>query len=347
MHRIPGGRGGGGAWRGPVFLQHGIFGATDSWVFRQCYRQLTETPIGGSITYFMADDGYDVWIGNTRGNYYSREHVNFTAKDKRFWRFSWHEMGMYDTPAMVDYVLKETGREKLIHVAHSMGNNIYYVMLSNKPEYVNKFRLKIDIAPSVFWDNMKAPIGKIIRDNHRLIKVIMDLQNTYELLRPSPARKAFYFFGCHKNSSQRKLCGSLFYASVGVSGVRDKNKLPIHLARMMESTSGPTMVHLAQNAKSGRFCQFDYGTQGNIKHYGTPHPPEYDLKKATVPTVLYTSTGDDLVPADGVVRLSQEIPNALELYWVPEKIFNHLDFLVHEETHDLLLHHMLKVMSKY
>jgi lysosomal acid lipase/cholesteryl ester hydrolase len=37
--------------------------------------------------YVMADEGYDVWLGNARGNTYSREHVNLTAKKKEFWNF--------------------------------------------------------------------------------------------------------------------------------------------------------------------------------------------------------------------------------------------------------------------
>ncbi len=45
----------------------------------------------------LANIGYDVWLGNNRGNKYSRSHISLNPdKDKNFWDFSFHEMGKYD-----------------------------------------------------------------------------------------------------------------------------------------------------------------------------------------------------------------------------------------------------------
>ena len=57
-----------------------------------------------SLGFVLADLGYDVWLGNNRGNAYSREHVNYNVDDKEFWDFSFHEMAIYDLPANVDYI---------------------------------------------------------------------------------------------------------------------------------------------------------------------------------------------------------------------------------------------------
>jgi hypothetical protein len=56
--------------------------------------------------YLLSDAGYDVWLGNFRGNRYSRGHLNATSnmnpdKDEHFWKFSIHELGKYDLPAMM------------------------------------------------------------------------------------------------------------------------------------------------------------------------------------------------------------------------------------------------------
>lgn len=38
--------------------------------------------------FILADNGYDVWLANCRGNYYSRRHKYLNPDtDKKFWTF--------------------------------------------------------------------------------------------------------------------------------------------------------------------------------------------------------------------------------------------------------------------
>ena len=39
--------------------------------------------------YMLADRGYDVWMGNARGNTYSRQHVNISTADDQYWNFTY------------------------------------------------------------------------------------------------------------------------------------------------------------------------------------------------------------------------------------------------------------------
>ena len=63
-----------------------------------------------SSGYILADEGYDVWLGNFRGNVYSRNHEKAThtmnPEKVPFWNFSFDEMGRYDLPAMIKWVWK-------------------------------------------------------------------------------------------------------------------------------------------------------------------------------------------------------------------------------------------------
>ena len=82
IHRIPHGRQqqiGGGFKKTPVFLQHGLLSSSDSWLMNQ-----PEI----SLPYLLADAGYDVWMGNTRGNTYGRKHMKMNPEQPEFWDFS-------------------------------------------------------------------------------------------------------------------------------------------------------------------------------------------------------------------------------------------------------------------
>ena len=61
------------------------------------------------LGYILADACFDVWMGNSRGNTFSRGHASLDNKSDEYWDFSWHEMGLYDIPTVIDYILARTG----------------------------------------------------------------------------------------------------------------------------------------------------------------------------------------------------------------------------------------------
>ena len=65
--------------------------------------------------FLLSNEGYDVWMGNFRGNVYSRNHTIFDPDliVGPFWDFSWWESGVEDIPAMLDYVMKNTDQDKI------------------------------------------------------------------------------------------------------------------------------------------------------------------------------------------------------------------------------------------
>lgn len=114
----------------------------------------------------MADQDYDVWMGNARGNVYSRKHILYDPDGsptdrKRFWTFSWHEIGIIDIPTMIDYVLAATGESQLFYVGHSQGTTAYFVMCSERPEYNAKVKMMHALAPVGYMDHAVSPIVRI------------------------------------------------------------------------------------------------------------------------------------------------------------------------------------------
>lgn len=139
--------------RQPVLLQHGLFSNSD------CF--LCSGP-DNSLAYLLADAGYDVWLGNARGNIYSRENNLISLNSHKFWHFDWHEIGTIDIPAMIDYILDETDFDKLHYAGHSQGTTVYFVMLSVRPEYNAKIKSGHVLAPCAYFEHGQSFIFNLL-----------------------------------------------------------------------------------------------------------------------------------------------------------------------------------------
>ena len=70
--------------------------------------------------FVAAAGGFDVWLGNSRGNKYSREHTELD-EESQYWNFDWYEMGTKDLPAVLEMITEKTGYERVAYVGHSQG----------------------------------------------------------------------------------------------------------------------------------------------------------------------------------------------------------------------------------
>ncbi|KAL3273106.1 hypothetical protein HHI36_014560 [Cryptolaemus montrouzieri] len=79
MHRIPHGRVGSQVNEKPILLMHGLFGQGENYVVNAINN--------GSLAFFLADNGFDVWLGNARGTQHGRKHISLKVTSKQFWDF--------------------------------------------------------------------------------------------------------------------------------------------------------------------------------------------------------------------------------------------------------------------
>ncbi|XP_011882160.1 PREDICTED: lipase member K-like, partial [Vollenhovia emeryi] len=136
-----------------VYLQHGLLASSDSWVMYGT---------GKDLAFLLVDQGYDVWIGNMRGNTYCRSHTNMTIHDPKFWQFSFHEHGTKDLPAIFDYIFNYTQQTDLYYIGHSMGTTSIFTLLSSKSEYNMKMKMVICLAPVAFWPKVTPSLNGLV-----------------------------------------------------------------------------------------------------------------------------------------------------------------------------------------
>ncbi|XP_050061037.1 gastric triacylglycerol lipase-like [Aphis gossypii] len=153
VHRIPHGKNIKQYRNFPVFLQHGVVASSADWIINGPKK---------ALAYQLADNGFDVWLGNSRGNTYSRTHKSLSPDSEEFWNFSFHEMGIYDLPATIDYVLERTNRSQLYYIGHSMGSCMFFVMCSMRPEYNYKIRAQISLAPVAYVHHMTSVLNSLV-----------------------------------------------------------------------------------------------------------------------------------------------------------------------------------------
>ena len=75
-----------------------------------------------------------------------------------YWKFSFEEMGEKDTPAIVEFILKETGVKKLTYVGYSQGNTqLFYALATNSAYWSDKLDVFVAVSPTTRLQNSPIP----------------------------------------------------------------------------------------------------------------------------------------------------------------------------------------------
>jgi len=346
IHRVPYGRAGPGEGPRPVvFMQHCLCCSSAIWVFG---------PPEKSLAFILADAGYDVWMGNARGNTYSRSHAFLDPdKDKEeFWDFDWHETAMYDVPSAIDHILRITGQEKVKYVGHSMGCTEFLTTMTMRPEYNEKVTVAALLAPPAYMSHAPNPIF-LLAGAGDLINSLVHLMGMYEFLPNDMLGAILGHAACNEEHPLLvEMCANFAYLFMGMHyGTMNKTMISVYLDHLPEGTSTRPFLHYAQLYLSANFEAFDFGNglfnHGNEDHYGTSRPPVYDLSRVTVPTALFQGSGDDLADPADVDILAERLPNCIKNHLVDFEGFSHGEFFTHTDVDRLVYDYVLDIFKQY
>ncbi|ROT79544.1 triacylglycerol lipase [Penaeus vannamei] len=316
-----------------VLLMHGVLSSSDDFVLNDPHQ---------ALAFMLADAGYDVWLGNARGNTYSRRHVTLSPDQPDFWDFSWDEIARYDLPDMLAYVRNTTGAPTLDYIGHSMGTTVFFAMMDYYPHINGWVRKMVAMAPSAYIHNIFA--------GYRLLSMFNQMvggsASKYETGRLSAETKTSLAKLCSPEAWTSSICLKVIALVAGPSRHEiQRDYLPVIVAHTPAGVATRILTHYSQLILARRFQAFDYGPTRNLDEYGSLTPRQYSLKRVTVPVGLFWSEDDWINTPRDVARIAKELPNVTLNYKVPVRRFNHLDFLWSENARRLVYIPLMKFLK--
>ncbi|KAF2901904.1 hypothetical protein ILUMI_04283 [Ignelater luminosus] len=326
--------------KGIVFLQHPSLGSCANWI-----------DLGNvSLAFLLADAGYDVWMGNARGNKYSNKHVYLSPNSNEYWNHSFHEMGLYDFPAQFDLVRKQTGyKNKINLISHSMGATSAFVYASLRPQHASEnIKLFICWTPVAYMKET-SPIAKIVAPFTNLLMFIVERLNLMNLAPPNGLMHSILKLLCTKIPWTMELC---VLARGTLGGYNPKSflpeRLPLIIYQNFAGMSAKAYAHYGQIISAGgRFQFYDYGNKLNRLYYHSVNPPLYPIKNIKIPMSFMYGQKDILADEKDVLNFYNKLP--IEARYGVKKIdgYVHLDFQYGKDVEKIVFNCTINILDQF
>ncbi|CEP22233.1 TGL1 [Cyberlindnera jadinii] len=311
-----------------VYLHHGLLMCSDIW----CVNIKKDR----NIPFLLHELGFDVWMGNNRGNKYSSKHIHLKPNDVEFWDFAIDEFAIYDIPDSIRYALQYTGAKDLTYIGFSQGSAQAFAALSMNPTLNSKINLFIALSPAM------TPNGLHHRVVDTLIKSspsIMYLIFGKKTLLPTAS---FWQQICYPPLFSKVIdyCVAFLFNWQNENITFDQKIASF--AHLYSPTSVKSVVHWFQIIRNSSFQMFDEGvslTNALSKAFRTPSfPTRTNIK---VPIKLIYGTIDSLVDIN---KMTDLLPEGLtECVAVPNH--EHLDLIWGDHIEELVFPHILRFLN--
>ncbi|KAM5140739.1 lysosomal acid lipase/cholesteryl ester hydrolase-like [Mantella aurantiaca] len=315
-----------------VFLQHGLL--EDASIFITNFEY-------NSLGFILADACYDVWMGNSRGNIWSRKHKSLSSKDSKYWAFSFDDMAKKDHPAVIDFILKTTGQVQLSYIGHSQGATTAFVAFSTMPQLAKKIKINLALGPVAIIRNAKGLYEVLKSIPESLFESIFG--NKEFLPSKSISLQAEKF--CNK-AVLDEICGNIVFLLCGFNKWNtNMSRIPVYFSHNPAGASVQNLRHWVQTSKSGKLQAYDWGPEGNKKHYNQTTLPVYKIKDMKVPTAVWSGGNDWLASPKDIALLLPEIRNLVYHKEIPE--WQHLDFNWGLDAPYRLFNEILQLLNQF
>ncbi|XP_015791018.1 lipase member K [Tetranychus urticae] len=343
----------------PVIIQSGFLGSATDFIINAPTGQINEQILanytdldsvdfeseGQNLGFILANLGYDVWLTNPRGNYYSTNHTTLDPKEdgKQFWSFSLDEMALIDLPAMIDYVLNNTGQSSLAYIGYSRGSAIMFALLSEKPEYSDKISPFIAMAPPVFLNNEKS-YYRALASSKFILNFIRDHPGSCF------GRAITDIAGICNNFLIKPLCHQLEMSLLSIDReTSNATRINIYLSHLPAGAPCWDLIYFSQRITQENFTHIDLGPDFNMKRYGSKTPPMYNLRNIVNQDIyILHSTGDKRASPVDVQKLVDELEVfPADRITIEDEKFSHLDFFLDKNVAQRVNKPIAKILDRY
>ncbi|EGG13702.1 carboxylic ester hydrolase [Cavenderia fasciculata] len=299
-----------------VLIMHGFMQTSEAWLCRANPED--------SLPFILADAGFDVWLGNNRGNKYSFKHTTYTPSQERFWNWSLDELVRYDLPSIVD--VYRTRLPTISYIGFSQGTAQGWAALSTNTALAAKINLFVALAPVSTVKGFSNPmIDSLARSRPDFIFLLFGkkamLPSTVWWRQVLPKE----FFVQLIDSSVRFLFGWKTHNL-------DEEEKKMLYSHIFSYTSVKSVVHWFQIIQTNRFQMFDDELLGitpnensNKKHryHGRVIPGYHPAQILTKCALFYG--GQDTLP--NTKALLAHLPKDKVVLIHEEESYEHLDFM--------------------
>ncbi|NXA26067.1 LICH hydrolase, partial [Ibidorhyncha struthersii] len=312
VFRIPAGRNSQNTGKKPaVLLHHGTLGDSIQWI--------SNLP-NNSLGFILADAGYDVWLGNSRGDTWSLKHQTLKPCQKEFWQFSFDEMGKYDIPAELYFIMNKTGQKDVYYVGHSEASTAGFIAFSTYPELAQRVKVFFALGPVATITHATSPLVTFARLPSSLIRLLLGCKG---VLQQNELLKGPATWLCR---SLGNFCTSIFCFIAG-DRIQSLNtsRIDIYVGHTPAGSSVQNVIHWHQITRADQFQAYDYGPKENMKKYNQSTPPVYQIEKISIPIAVWSSGRDKFADPKDMAKLLPRITNLIYHEHFPA--WGHLDFI--------------------
>ena len=314
-----------------VYLHHGLMMNSEVWV---CITEKERC-----LPFLLVDQGYDVWLGNNRGNKYSKKSLRHAPTKNEFWDFSMDQFAFHDIPDSINYILSTSGQPSLSYIGFSQGTAQAFATLSIHPTLNSKVDVFVALAPAMAPPGLASGIvSSLVKTNPEILFLLFGRR---AILGSTTMWQALLYPAIFAWFIDKSLS---FLFNWKMTNITPHQKLAAY-PHLYSFTSTKSVVHWFQIISNGTFQMYDDEvstplslSQGS-KYYKVAKFPTRNIR---TPIVLVYGGSDSLVD---IKLMLKELPKHTVAKCIPK--YEHLDLLWASDVDRLVFPHVLEALESY